>query len=171
MGSTLKSGNDGVNDPGPPPSTSCSALCKGGLNIPFDGPLRDMLQERAACDAMRSLHLRGENRSLLTSILSTLTPDNEDVRRSSIESIALRCVDASKFFACHRFPKLWYLDLSTGVTVSSWEGLGLHITALTTLSLTVKDMIRIPTTHRLLSILASNPRLQSLSLQTHDSSR
>ena len=134
---------------------------------PFDGPLRDTLRERAACDAIRSLHLRCKKRSLLASILSTLTPDDEGVRRSSIASISLQYVDASKFFARHRFPELWYLNLSTGVTVSSWEDLGLHTTALTTLSLTIKDMSRIPTTHQLLLILASNPHLQSLTLSKH----
>jgi len=89
-----------------------------GSDISSDGPLRDALRDRATCDAIRSLHLRGE-RFLVTSILSTLTPDDEDVRCSSIESISLQCVDASKFFARYRFPKLWYLDFSTGVTISS----------------------------------------------------
>ena len=55
-------------------------VLKGGSNIPFDGSLRDTRRERASCDAIRSLHLRDENRFLLTSILSTLTPDDEDVR-------------------------------------------------------------------------------------------
>ena len=138
-----------------------------GSRVSFDGPLQDALHDRVARDAVRSLHLRSERRSLLTSILSTLTPDDEGVRCSSIESISLRYVDASKFFARQRFPKLWYLNLSTGVAISSWEDLGLHTTALTTLSLTNKDISRIPTTHQLLTILASNPRLQILTLSKH----
>jgi len=137
-----------------------------GSKTPLDGPLRDALRDRATWDAIRSLHLRCEERPLLTSILSTLTPDDEDVRRSSIESITLRRVDASKFFTHHRFPKLWYLDLSTGVTISSWEDLGLCTTALTTLSLEIKDVARVPTIPQLLSILTSNPRLQSLTLSS-----
>ena len=56
---------------------------------------------------------------LFTSVLSTLTPDDEDVQCSSIESISLRYVDASKLFARYRFPKLWYLDLSIGITTLS----------------------------------------------------
>jgi len=135
-----------------------------GSKTLFDRPLRDTLRDRVACDAIRSLHLRCEKRSLLTSILSTLTPDDEDIRSSSIESVTLQHVDASKFFARRRFPKLWYLDLSTGVTISSLEDLGSCTAALTTLSLTIKGISRVPTTPQLLSILASNPRLQSLTL-------
>ena len=130
----------------------------------LDEPLQDILRDRAACDLVRSLYLLIEERPLVTSILSTLTPDDEDVQCSSIESIVLRCVDASEFFARHCFPKLWHLNLSTGVTISSWEDIGLHTTALTTLSLTIKDISHVLTTPQLLSILASNPRLQSLTL-------
>ena len=139
-------------------------MCR--LKTPFDGPLRDAVRERAGSDAIRSLNLCSEKKALLTSVLSTLTPDNdESIRHNSIESIALQYVDVSNFFARHRFPKLWYLNLSTGVTISSWEVLGSHTTALTTLSLTIKDsMSHIPTTLELLSILTSNPRLQNLTL-------
>ena len=132
----------------------------------FDGPLQDALRDRAARDAIRSLHLWRE-RSLVASILSTLTPDDEDIRCSSIQSISLRHVDASRFFARYRFPKLWYLHLSTGVTISSWEDFGLRTTALTTLSLTLDSVSRIPVTRQLLSILASNPRLQTLTLSKY----
>ena len=139
----------------------------GGSKTLFDGSLRDTLRDRVACDAIRSLHLLCKKRSLLTSILSILTPDDEDIRSSSIESITLRYVDASKLFARYRFPKSWYLDLSTGVTISSLEDLGSCTTALTTLSLTTKDISCVPTTPQLLSILASNPRLQSLTLSKY----
>jgi hypothetical protein len=144
---------------------------KGGGDFrPFSDPLRRnprIVNVHWSCDAIRSLHLHCEKRSLLSSVLSTLTPDDEDVRCSSIESITLRHVDASKFFACYRFPKLWYLDLSTGVTISSWEDLGSRTTALTTLSLTIKHAPCAPTTPQLLSILASNPHLQRLTLSEH----
>ena len=103
----------------------------------------------------------------LANILSALTPDGEDVRESSIESITLRYVDASKFFTRHSFPKLRYLHLSTEVRVSSWEHLGLHTTALTTLSITIKDKTSIPNTAQLLLILTSNPRLQHLTLSRY----
>jgi hypothetical protein len=100
----------------------------------------------------------------LTSILSSLTPEGEDIRRSSIEFISFRHVDASNFFARCRFPKLRDLYLLEGTKISSWEHLGLHTTALTTLYLIIEDTSPIPTTSQLLSILASNPRLQSLTL-------
>ena len=137
---------------------------KDGPISSFDGPLRDALQDRAACNAIRSLHLQTGERSLLTSILSALAPNGEGVRWNGIESITLRHVDASEFFGRYRFPKLWYLDLSAGVTISSWNEVGLHTTALTTLSLAFGNASRVPTIPQLLSILASNPRLQSLSL-------
>ena len=137
------------------------AYLKGHSKTPVDGPLRDALRDRAAYDGIRSLHLRSENKPLITSVISALIPDDEDVRHSSIESISLQYVDVSKLFARYRFPKLWYLNLSYGVTISSWEGFGLHTTGLTTLSLTIEEP---PTTSQLLSILTSNPRLQSLTL-------
>jgi hypothetical protein len=129
-------------------------------------PLRDALRDRAASDTIRSLHLFND-RFLAAFVLSILTPDDEDVRRSSIESISLQYVDASRFFARHRFPKLWYLSFSTGVTISSWQDFELRTTALTTLSLTFNSVPRVPTTPQLLSILASNPRLQSLTLSNY----
>ena len=140
-----------------------------GSKTPFGEPLRDALRDRAAYDGIRSLYLWGPNLKgpLPTSIISTLTPDDEDVRDSSIESINLLHVDISKFFARHRFPKLWYLNLSTGVTISSWEDFGSRTTGLTTLSLTISEPSPTPTTHQLLSILTSNPRLRSLTLTTH----
>ena len=136
----------------------------GDSDISFDGPVRDALRDRAARDAIRSLHLWSIKTSLVTSILSTLTTDSEEVRYSSIESISLQGVDISKFFARYRFPKLWYLDLSAGITISSWEDFGSRTTALTTLSLTLNSVSSAPTTPQLLSILASNPRLQTLAL-------
>jgi len=142
-------------------------LNTGSSEVSFDGPLQDALRDRATRGAIRSLHLRSQGSPLLASILSALTPDDEGVRCSNIESISLRYVDASKFFARHHFPKLWYLNLTTGVTISSWEDLGLHTTALTTLSLANGNISPIPTTHQLLTIFVSNPRLQNLTLSKH----
>ena len=164
-----ENGRDGINVLGP--STPVDLVLNGdhlrSSRAPFDGHLQDALRDRAARDAIRSLHLWSQRRSLLNTILSTLTPDDEGVRCSSIESISLRNVDASKLFAHHRLPKLYYLELSTGVTISSWEDFGSHTTALTTLSLTNTDISHTPTTHQLLTILTSNPRLQNLTLSGH----
>ena len=136
----------------------------GGLSISFDGPLRDALKDRAAHDTIRSVHLLRERMTLLTSILSSLTPDGDDVRCNSIESISLGDVDVSNFFARSHFLKLRYLHLSEGAKISSWKHLGLHTAALTTLSLTIRSTSPTPTTSQLLSILVSNPRLRSLTL-------
>jgi hypothetical protein len=51
-----------------------------------------------------------------------------------------------------------------GTKISSWEHLGLHTTALTTLHLPIGRASPTPTMSQLLSILASNPRLRSLTL-------
>ena len=140
----------------------------GDSRISSDGPLR-ALRERAELDPIRSIHIRTQNKMLLDSILSALTPDGEDVRHSSIESITLRyrCVDVSEFLARHRFPRLRYLNLFTSVKFTSWEHLGLHTTALTNLSLTINDESSTPTMIQLLSILVSNPRLLILALSKY----
>ena len=138
-----------------------------GPNVTFDGPLRDALRERSKNNTIRSIKLWNERAPLLADVLAALTPDgDEEVRYSSIESISLRPVDASKFFARCRFPKLSYLCLSMGTQISDWEHVGFHTTALTTLSLTVdpRGMKTVPTTTELLSILTSNPRLQNVTL-------
>jgi len=91
----------------------------------------------------------------VTTVLSSLTPNGEGVRSSSIESISLRDADVSDLFARCRFPELWYLHLSGGVECSSWECLGLHTAALTTLHLAIGGTSHDPTTSQILSIRAS----------------
>jgi len=134
------------------------------LRASFNGPLRDAIRDRAARGTVRSVHLQNADKTLLASILSLLIPDGEDIRSSSLESISLRYADVSDLFSRCRFPKLWRLHLSNGIEISSWDYLSLHTTALTTLHLTIGEFSRGPTTHQLLSILASNPRLQDLTL-------
>ena len=133
----------------------------------FNGPLRDALRERTTRDAIRSVHLKCKTKTLLTSVFSSLTPDDEEIRDTSIEAITLRYVDVSDFFARYRFPKLHYLHLSYGIGMTSWEYLGLHTAALTTLHLSLNETPRPLTTSQLLSILASNPRLQDLALSKY----
>lgn len=134
-------------------------------DAPFDEPLQGALRDLAKHDTIRSVQLWNGRSSTMTSILSALTPKFPwDVQYSSIESISLRHVDASEFFARYHFPKLRYLRLSRGVQISSWEHLGLHTSALTTLSLTIENVTPVPTTAQLLFILTSNPRLQNLTL-------
>ena len=136
---------------------------RGSLNH-ITEPLRNALRERIACDAIRSVHLQCKTRSLLTTILSLLTPDGGEIRNTSIEAITLLYVDASDFFARNRFPKLHYLNFTWRAGITSWEHLGLHTTALTTLYLSLGETPRPPTTSQLLLILASNPRLKDLAL-------
>lgn len=139
---------------------------RSASNISFDGPLRDAVQERARRDAIRSLHLWSERKLVLVAVLAALTPANGQVDYAGMESISLRLVDASKFLARCRFPNLLCLRLSVGTHISNWEHIASHTTALTTLEITVDidDVAAIPTTSQLLSLLASNPHLQDVTL-------
>jgi len=134
----------------------------------FDEALRDALRDRAARDVIRKVQLRSGDAELLTAIVSLLTPEDEEVRHSSIESIDLSDVDVSGFFARHRFPKLQDLCLSGSFEISTWDHLISHTMALTNLSLRFVDVTSpstIPTTSQILSLLASNPNIRSLTLR------
>jgi len=134
----------------------------------FNVTLRDTLQDRAARDAIRRIHLRSGNAAFLSSILSPLTVACEGVRSNSVESFILinddsTSVDTSDFFAHHRFPKLQRLELKNS-RIESWDLLASQTTVLTTLILHLGYSSSIPTTSQLLTILASNPTLQKISL-------
>ena len=136
-------------------------------NALFDGPLRDALRGHVERDSVRALHLSGGgNTDLLRSIFSVLIPGGQGIQRSSIESLSLKDpeMDVSDFFARRHFPKLRYLCLRATIGASTWVHLESHMTALTTLTLQVLDDPPTPTTSQLLSVLASNPGLQQLSI-------
>ena len=137
--------------------------------VSFDGPLRDALRDRATHDSIRSARLRDQGRSssLLRSIISSLTPEGESIRCSSIELLRLEYPDLeiSNFLTRNRFPKLRHLDI-WNARLSSWDHLKLQATSLTTLSLGHPESASGPTTSQLLLIFASYPNLQDLSL--HD---
>jgi hypothetical protein len=136
----------------------------GGL----DEALRDAIRDRATRDVIRKVHLASNNTELLTTIISSLIPEGEDVRPSSIESIILSDVDVSNLFARHRFPKLHNLDLSGRFEISSWDHLKPTVMALTNLSLDFTNTApssAIPTTSQIFSLLTSNPNLRSLTLR------
>ena len=137
-----------------------------GNPTPFDGPLRDAVRSHAIRDSIRSVHLRGPETELLHSVVSSLTLDGGDVRDSSIESLKLEhtYLNFSKFLTRYRFPKLRVLHLITCVEISLWDHLGIQAASLTTLSLGFPGVPNSPATSRLLSILASYPNLQKLSL-------
>ena len=141
------------------------------LDESFDGPLRDAVTGRVAQDTIRQVHLSSGDGSVLTSIISSLTPNDEDSQNENIESIILRNrgfppVDVSKFFAQSRLSKLSMLDLSGNFQISSWDHLTSRTTLLTTLSLEISEFspcISI-TTSQLFSLLSSNPNLRQLML-------
>jgi len=134
--------------------------------IPFDGPLRDALRDRVACDSIRSICLQGGGTVLLRSVISSLTADGEDIRDSSIEGLRVEYtdLDISTYLSRYRFPKLRTLRLITAARISPWDRLKLQAPSLTSLSLDVTMATDSPTTSQLLSILASYPNLQKLSL-------
>ena len=132
----------------------------------LDETLQAALKDRAARDVIRKVHLRGPNRELLASILSSLSPENEVIRDSSIESIILCNADPSIFFARHRFPKLRYLSLSLCPDFAL-APLKSHTMALVNLSLVdgmQSSNVYTPTS-QIISILASNPNIRTLDLQ------
>jgi len=142
----------------------------------LDKTLQDALIDRVAHDAIRKVHLRSRDADLITSILSSLTPEEEGIRSSSIESIFLDGIDVFNFFTRRRFPKLRGLSLCECANLP-WDHLGAHTRALVDLSLcddavsststliTLAPTTSIPTTSQILSLLASNPDIRTLTLQ------
>lgn len=131
-----------------------------------DGPLRDALRDRATRGSVRSIRLGGSNTDLLDSVISSLIPDGEGIRCSSIESLTLESTDLDifKFLTNHHFPKLRVLSLRTNARIVPWDYLRIQATSLTTLSLGFRKAQNRVTTSQLFLILASYPNLQDLSL-------
>jgi len=132
----------------------------------LDDQLRDALQDRAARDAIRRVHLHSTKPELLNSIISSLSmaTKGEGTQTISMESFIVQLtgpgiVDVSVFFSQHRLPKLQCLRL-LGCRISSWDLLKSQTTVLTTLWLSNINLSPIPTLSQLLSILSSNPLLQ-----------
>jgi len=133
----------------------------------FDATLRDVLEDRAAEDTIRRVHL--DAGGLIRSILDSLTPDCEELRSNSMESLILWNrskvpVDVSDFFAHYRFPKLQHLNLNN-CSISSWDRLGSQTSALSTLELDFSYSSPTPTISQSLSILSSNPALRRVVLR------
>ncbi|KAF9782961.1 hypothetical protein BJ322DRAFT_185489 [Thelephora terrestris] len=139
---------------------------KGHIDgAPLDESLKSALQDRVASNSIRSVHIEGR-RTLHCSVIASLTPNDKEVRNSSIESVILRSpgLDASDFFAHCHFPKLRHLCLSVTMNSLTWNHLRSHTNALTSLSLRSGSSSSTPTTSQLLSVLASNPQLRALEL-------
>ncbi|KAF9777339.1 hypothetical protein BJ322DRAFT_445168 [Thelephora terrestris] len=129
----------------------------------FDEMLSNALKSRAAEDLIRKVHIRVPYKpSFATSVLSSLTPTNERIRDSSIESIALANVGVPDSFFRSRFPKLRDLSLSW-CWGFDFDHLKSHTTTLITLSLREETTPPISTA-QILSLLASNPNLQDVTL-------
>ena len=134
----------------------------------FDATLRNALQDRAARDTIRRIHLMAEDPEFLSSVIASLTADCEEPQSNGMVSVILWSqnatpVDVSDFFSHYRFPKLQRLCL-TNCTITSWDYLMSRTSALTALRLDFRHPSPTPTTSQLLSILSSNPSLQRLSL-------
>ena len=137
----------------------------------FDGPLRDAVRSLVVQDAVRQVHLWSYGPIDLTSIVSSLTPNDEGGKNENVESIVWRNgmatpVDLSNFFARSRLSKLRLLSLSGYFDISSWNCLSSRTTHLTALSLEITKYpsSTSPTASQLYSILTSNPSLQELRL-------
>jgi len=104
----------------------------------LDEILRDVLRDRAARGVIREVHIGclSEDRSTATAVISSLTPEDEGIRHSRMESIALSgAVDVSNFLARHHFPKLRDLRLYNGFKISCWDHLKSHTMALINLTI------------------------------------
>ena len=137
-------------------------------NGTFNATLRDVLQDRAVRNTIRRVHLWSGNAKFLSSIISPLTVAREGVRPNRVESFLLfndddTPVDTSDFFAYYCFPKLQRLELSN-CKIASWDLLTSRTAVLTELTLHLDHLSSPPTTSQLLSVLASNPTLQRITL-------
>ena len=122
-------------------SAPLDLVLAGDMGFGFDDRLRDAIQDRAARDAIRRVHLTTINESLLNSVISAMVVDGEETRLSSVESFVVQnnggsAVDVSTFLSRYRFPKLRCLHLY-GCRISSWDMLKSQTTALTTLNLAI----------------------------------
>ena len=136
----------------------------------LDDKLRDALQERAARDIIRWVHLRGTDvPELLNSVVSSIVTKGDEPGLNSVESFVIQnvgragIVDVSAFFSRYHLPKLRRLWLHR-CTISPQDLLKSQITTLTTLELTSSELSPTPSLSQLLSILSSNPFLQYLEL-------
>ena len=136
----------------------------------LDDKLRDALQDHAARDTIRRVHLTGFFATrLVNSVISSIVIRGEEIRPSGVESFIIEngsgsnIVDISDFFSRYHLLKLKRLRL-VGCRISSWDLLKSRTTTLTTLELTGVLSPITPTLSQLLSILSSNLLLQDLTL-------
>ena len=136
----------------------------------FNTTLRNVLQDRATQDTIRSVHLTSISSSLLDSVIDVLANNSEELRSNSVESFVVRNsghkpdgVNAFNFFVRRHFPKLRRLDL-IDCEIGSWHRLASRTSTLTTLNLDFSLSSLTPTTSQLRALLAYNPALQRVAL-------
>ena len=140
------------------------AECQVG---PVDEALLDTLKDYTARNAIRKVHLRSDDIQLLTTIVSSLTPE-WCFRDSNIESIALNGVDVTALLAHQCYPKLRNLSLSGRFWIweSDWHFVDQNITGLVNLSLSSNAHNSVPSVSQILSLLTSNPNIRTLVLES-----
>jgi len=138
----------------------------------FDESLQAAVKGRVIQGTIQQVHLKSDDRDILSSIIASLAPDDDSARIANIESIVWENrglpLDISEFLARSRLPKLRLLALDGDFLISSWKHLASGTTLLTALSLDVSECtpsgsITVP---HLFSILTSNPNLQQLVLSS-----
>ena len=137
----------------------------------LNGTLGIVLRRRAIRDTIRRVHLKSSNIDLLRSVIYELTAAPQHPRSTSVESLILQdrgasgSVDISSFLTYLTFPKLQRLELFDCM-FWPWDLIMSRTPVLTTLSFHIRGIwcSDNPTTPQLLSILASYPTLQKLSL-------
>lgn len=128
--------------------------------------MEDVLKSRSARDLIRKVHLRSKNADILASIITSLTPEVEGVRDSSIESIVLTNADVSHFLARYRFPKLRTFEVC-GTSNLNLDHLVLDTSLLTNLSLAGNVASYQPISiSQILSLIAANPHIQNIVLRS-----
>ena len=138
----------------------------------LNATLCNILRDRATRDTIRRAHLRAKDPVLLSSIVTQLTANREELQSDIMESFILRnwgdtLVDVSDFFVHRRFPKLRRLHLyNCTISSPSWDHLS-RTSVLTTLFLNLLSPSPTPTTSQLFSILSSNPTLRKVVLTEH----
>ena len=143
---------------------------------PLSKTLREALQDRAARDLIQRVSFVGIEAETLKPVISAITVPGEEIQSISLESFEVHgkhhnwthWVELSNFFARYRFPKLQHLEISRDCNIPPLDLLASRTTALVTLSLSIRNnhLKATPTASQLLSILSSNPNLQSLELSS-----
>ena len=115
----------------------------------MDDMLWDALQDRAARDITRRVHLSSTNVEVLDHVLSSIIDQGKEIRSNRVESFIVKndgesFVNVSAFISRYHFPKLQRLRLS-GCRIALGSLLKSQITALTTLELTSIELSPTPT--------------------------